>query len=425
MTALARLSLANNSLSGTIPSSICNLTSLDALLLSNNNLEGTIPQCFGNLSKSLFIFHLNVNQFSGLIPSSFSKGCGLVSINLNGNKLQGPLPKSLINCQRLRDLDVGNNRIQDEFPFWMEVLPDLRVLVLRANKFYGNMSLPSQTKIPFHNLQVLDISQNRFVGSLPQGYFKNFRAMIEVNETSLSTNDTFFKEYVEMRLTLKGLDQLLQRLLSAFTTIDLSSNRFSGSIPHSIGNLKILKYLNLSHNNLIGNIPSSLGNLSELESLDLSVNKLDGEIPSELTGLTFLAKLNLSMNNFVGQIPQSKQFSTFENDSYVGNLRLCGVPLTRKCNDENGHGMKPQEDDDEEDEFGFIDGFGWRSVVMGYGSGLIVGIGIGYIIIRNGRPRWLVEFFFGIGYNNNNNKKKKKKKKRRSRATPTPTRRRT
>ncbi|XP_057775459.1 receptor like protein 22-like [Salvia miltiorrhiza] len=247
----------------------------------------------------------------------------------------------------------------------MDDLPWLRVLVLRSNKFDGSMSLLSQTKIPFPNLQVLDISQNRFVGSLPQRYFKNFIAMIEVNETNLSNDDTF-RLYVEMRLTLKG------------------------------------------------NIPSSLGNISELESLDLSANKLDGEIPSDLTRLTFLAKLNLSMNNLVGQIPQSKQFSTFENDSYMGNEGLCGVPLMRKCNKENGQRMQPEEDDDKEEEYGFIDGFGWRSVVMGYGSGFIVGIGIGFIIIQKGRPRWLMEFFFGIGYNN-------KKKKRHNRATPTPT----
>ncbi|XP_057785000.1 receptor-like protein 9DC3 [Salvia miltiorrhiza] len=195
-----------------------------------------------------------------------------------------------------------------------------------------------------------------------------------------------------MTITLKGQDQLLTRLLEAFTTIDLSSNNFSGSIPDSIGNLNSLRYLNLSHNNIMGHIPASLGNISVLESLDLSSNKLDGRIPSELTRLTFLAKLNLSMNDLVGQIPRSNQFSTFENDSYVGNLRLCGVPLTRKCNEENGQRMRP-----EEEEYGFIDGFGWRSVVMGYGSGIIVGIGIGCCIIRFGRPRWLVEFFFGVG----------------------------
>ncbi|XP_057798001.1 putative receptor like protein 25 [Salvia miltiorrhiza] len=303
----------------------------------------------------------------------------------------------------------------------MEGLPKLRVLILKSNKFDGNMSLPSRSNLPFQKLQVLDISDNEFVGSLPQTYFKNFRAMMDVkeNKTDLitSSDDFDFLRYVEMRITLKGLDLLLKRLLKTFTTIDLSSNNFSGSIPDSIGNLNSLRYLNLSHNNLMGHIPASLGNISVLESLDLSSNKLDGGIPSELTRLTFLAKLNLSMNDLVGQIPQSTQFSTFDNDSYVGNMGLCGFPLTRKCNDENGHRMPPEEEDDEDDEYGFIDGFGWRSVVMGYGSGIIVGIGIGCWIIRFGRPRWLVEFFFGVGYTYKKNKKKKKTRKRAT--TPT------
>ncbi|XP_057796871.1 receptor-like protein 9DC3 [Salvia miltiorrhiza] len=226
----------------------------------------------------------------------------------------------------------------------------------------------------------------------------------EIQTEIYNYEDLNFVAYMEMTITLKGQDQLLNRLLEAFTIIDLSSNKFSATIPHSIGDLNSLRYLNLSHNNFMGHIPASLGNISVLESLDLSSNKLDGGIPSELTRLTFLEKLNLSMNDLVGQIPQSNQFSTFDNDSYVGNLRLCGVPLTRKCNEENGQLIGPEEEDDEEEEYGFIDGFGWRSVVMGYGSGFIVGIGIGYIIIRNGRPSWLVEFFFGVGYN----KKKKR-----------------
>ncbi|XP_047944430.1 receptor-like protein 9DC3 [Salvia hispanica] len=221
--------------------------------------------------------------------------------------------------------------------------------------------------------------------------FNNFRAMIEPVEIEYDE----FQSDLEMRLILKGQDRLIDRLLDTFTTLDLSSNRFTGTIPPSIGNLKILRYLNLSHNTLTGHIPSSLRNMSELESLDLSTNKLDGEIPNDLTRLTFLAKLNLSTNNLVGQIPQSNQFSTFENDSYMGNLGLYGVPLTRKCKEDDGKSIQPAEEED--DENGFIDGFGWRCVVMGYGSGFVVGIGIGYMIIRSGRPRWLVEFFFGVG----------------------------
>ena len=96
--------------------------------------------------------------------------------------MEGKLPKSLANCKDLQGLDVGNNRIHGNFPYWMEALPQLRLLVLRSNSFDGNMSMASRTKLPFPELQVLDISQNAFSGSLPKRYIKNFKAMMEVKE---------------------------------------------------------------------------------------------------------------------------------------------------------------------------------------------------------------------------------------------------
>ncbi|XP_047953021.1 receptor-like protein 9DC3 [Salvia hispanica] len=198
------------------------------------------------------------------------------------------------------------------------------------------MLVASNTKLPFPKLQVLDVSHNAFIGSLPERYLNNLRGMIDAKENQTDDGENLFLKYIKLRLTLKGLDQLLQRLLNTFTTIDLSSNKFSGTIPPSIANLTSIRYLNLSHNTIGGHIPASLGDMSILESLDLSSNKLDGEIPRELAKLTFLAKLNLSMNNLKGKIPQFGQLSTFENNSYAGNVGLCGFPLTRKC--EGGDG---------------------------------------------------------------------------------------
>lgn len=63
----------------------------------------------------------------------------------------------------------------------------------------------------------------------------------------------------------------------------------------------------------------------------------------------------------------------FEIDSYVGNLGLCGVPLTRKCENKT----RPEEED----------GFGWKSAVMGYGCGFIVGIGMGYCVLRSWKAK--------------------------------------
>ncbi|CAI5957075.1 unnamed protein product [Closterium sp. NIES-65] len=51
LTSLTKIDLANNSLSGSLPTSLGNLTRLDTLVLGYNNLSGIIPPTLGNLMK--------------------------------------------------------------------------------------------------------------------------------------------------------------------------------------------------------------------------------------------------------------------------------------------------------------------------------------------------------------------------------------
>ncbi|MBA0812941.1 hypothetical protein Gohar_026854, partial [Gossypium harknessii] len=155
-----------------------------------------------------------------------------------------------------------------------------------------------------------------------------------------------------------------------------------------VQDLKSLHVLNLSYNGLFGPIPSALGSLTELESLDLSRNSFSGKIPPQLTSLTFLAVLNLSYNQLDGRIPESNQFGTFSNDSYIGNPRLCGVPLTRKCNEVGSKMLPPKEDEDL-----WIDGLSvWKVVLMGYGCGLVIGFSIGYTVLNEFGNKWIAIF---------------------------------
>ncbi|KAG5560025.1 hypothetical protein RHGRI_003342 [Rhododendron griersonianum] len=163
--------------------------------------------------------------------------------------------------------------------------------------------------------------------------------------------------------------------------MDLSSNKFSGEIPESLGNLKGLQVLNISKNNLIGVFPSSLANLTNLESLDLSRNLLSGEIPQQLTKLTFLSVLNVSHNRLTGPIPRGKQFDTFDNSSYGENMGLCGVPLTRLCkNSEMSPPPPPAHNSQGDEGLEFSRSIYWMVIIMGYGSGLIVGLVIGQML---------------------------------------------
>ncbi|XP_059663932.1 receptor-like protein 6 [Cornus florida] len=187
-----------------------------------------------------------------------------------------------------------------------------------------------------------------------------------------------------LTLTNKGVQIVYLYILNIFTAIDLSSNRFEGEIPESIGILKCLHMLNLSNNNLIGQIPSSLGNLTEIESFDISKNKLSGEIPEQLTHLTFLEFFNVSFNHLRGPIPRERQFNTFPNNSYEGNLGLCGDPLPNKC--DNSYALLPPPllsnfKQDGDHSWLTIDKSDWIVICMGYGGGLVVGLIIGHSLV--------------------------------------------
>ncbi|PIN17275.1 Leucine-rich repeat protein [Handroanthus impetiginosus] len=369
LTRLRYLQLNSNNLTRQIPSSICNLSSLEVLHLSENILQGRIPQCLGNFSTSLSVLALKENQLHGPISATFANGNKLEYLNLNGNKLQGPLPKSLHKCRCLQDL----------FPFWIETLPELQVLVMKSNKFHGNMlsdHLRNDNILPFPKLQIFDISHNKFTGPLPYGYFKNFVAMMNVKVNRTEGRNRFADPVI---LVLKGSEQNLVGTLITFTLIDFSDNQFYGSIPYSIGKVNLLTYMNLSYNMFERTIPTSFGNLSE--------------IPWQLTRLSFLSSLNLSNNLLSGPIPQfGGQFPMFENNSYMGNPGLCGRPLTKNCKyDDDGKAAPPSLSKE------------------GCGCGFVFGDIMGYLALLYGRSTWLLNIFFGVRWKINGNYRRRVK----------------
>ncbi|GLT35521.1 hypothetical protein SLA2020_099670 [Shorea laevis] len=379
------LFISGNNLTGEIPCSYCNFTSLRFLVLANNSLGGKIPECLGNLI-NLITLNLRMNKFHGRIPNLFVDNSFLSTLNLNGNQLEGILPRSLVNCSFLEIIDVGNNNLNDTFPHWLGVLPSLKVLVLRSNRFRGAIS-NSMLAFYFSQLRIIDVAHNDFMGLLPSNYFKILKGMRDVVAADKAKLEYIGSGYYmdSVKVVIKGFEVELVRILKIFTTIDFSSNQFHGPIPNELGELNSLLLLNLSHNSLNGQIPSSLGKLVELESLDLSSNKLEGRIPNQLTNLTFLSVLNLSHNELVGHIPEGKQFDTFSNDSYIGNSRLCGFPLTKKCEAPR----PPSSQFDEEDYSTVV--FEWKFALAGYGCGLVLGLSLGYIAFTIGKPWWVVK----------------------------------
>ncbi|KAG5551569.1 hypothetical protein RHGRI_009842 [Rhododendron griersonianum] len=245
-----------------------------------------------------------------------------------------------------------------------------------TTRFRGAIESP-KTNLKFPKLRIIDLSHNGFSGTLPSEYFQNWNEMKVVTKVTISS---------------KGTKRLYEKIQSVFVAVDLSDNKFSGEIPESLGSLCGLQALNISENNLTGIILSSFANLTDLESLDLSQNLLSGEIPQQLTKLTFLSVLNVSHNRLTGPIPLGKQFDTFDNSSYGGNMGLCGVPLTMLCGNSETLPPPPPADSSQGDDSEFSTGIYWMVIVMGYGSGLIVGLVTGHTLTTRYHDRFVAIF---------------------------------
>ncbi|XP_061993528.1 receptor-like protein 7 [Rosa rugosa] len=353
----AFISLSSSNLHGFIPRSICTLLFLS--LWKSHVLKRVVQILTNNLTK----------------VGMFSKNCNLETLDISENHIQGQFLKSLVNCTKLEVLNLGNNQITYPFPCFLKNTSTLRVLILRSNKFYGHIGCP-ETSGTWPVLQIIDLANNNFSGEIPANALMTWQAMMAKQDDPPSKlNHLQFQDvgdyriYYQDTITVinKGIEIELVKILTVFTSIDFLCNKFDGSIPKEIGELKSLYALNLSNNAFIGAIPASLSSLSQLESLDLSKNNLSGQIPPQLTQLTFLSFLNLSYNQLVGRIPSSNQFSTFPEDSFEGNKDLFGPPLnkddTSRFSPPTSYKFHPNQRDQVDwdlisVEIGFIFGFG-------------------------------------------------------------------
>nr|XP_004240813.1 receptor-like protein 43 [Solanum lycopersicum] len=409
---LRYLNLENNFLQGSLYQSFCDMVMLEILILAQNNFSGSIPDCLGNSKSLIYILDLRMNKFHGEIPRFLPTR--LEYLGLYGNQLTGQVPRSLVNYTSLEAIDLGNNKLNDTFPIWLEKFPYLRVLILKSNLFHGPIG-DFESEFPFPELRIFDLSCNGFTGTLPSKFFKSFRGMMDVNEKKTGitqvTKRTLRGYLYHVSLMIKG-NEFNMRITPIMTSVDLSSNRFEGDIPNSIGSLSSLVLLNLSHNIFHGHIPAEFTKLQQLEALDISWNRLIGEIPGPLSSLTFLEVLNLSYNHLAGRIPIGKQFNTFPNDSYCGNPGLCGFPLSKECGNNNESPLEHEDDDSF-----FMSGFTWEAVVIGYGCGMIFGLLIGGLMFLLGKPKWYVNFAEDIAQQISA-KKGTRQKKRRQRRGP-------
>lgn len=132
------LDLRGSGVTGKIPNSLSNLSSLTILDLSVNQLNGTVPVSLGKL-KMLNSLNLSHNRLSGSIPDEFWSLSNLTLLDLSGNNLTGKLPNS--------SSSIGSNA---------------SIVNLSNNSYYG--AIPVSFAAFFSNLSLADLSSNYFDG---------------------------------------------------------------------------------------------------------------------------------------------------------------------------------------------------------------------------------------------------------------------
>ncbi|KAK8450320.1 hypothetical protein SEVIR_6G005300v4 [Setaria viridis] len=238
-----------------------------------------------------------------------------------------PQDETIDGFENLQILTLDGCPLVGQIPPWLSKLKKLEVLDLSSNRLTG--LIPSWIN-RLELLFFLDISSNMITGDIPMALME--MPMLQYKKNSAKLDMKF------LELPVYWTQSHQYRMLNAFPSVlNLGNNRFTGTIPPEIGQLKMLNVINFSSNGFSGEIPQEICKLTNLQMLDLSNNHITGELPSALSGLHFLSLFNVSNNELEGPIPTGAQFDTFSNSSYGGNPNLCGALLSNHCISVSSH----------------------------------------------------------------------------------------
>ncbi|KAF3972968.1 hypothetical protein CMV_003582 [Castanea mollissima] len=188
------LQLLNNSLTGPIPTTIGNLTKLATLHLSYNELSGSIPASIGHLAALSALF-LNGNQLSGSIPSTIGSLPMLTNLILNTNKLSGSIPASIGHLAALSTLSLTGNQLSGSIPSTIGNLSMLTYLDLRMNKLSElayTMEINEKCDVFSFGVLALETIMGKHPGDL----------ISSLSSSTITTCDMLLKDVLDQRLSL-------------------------------------------------------------------------------------------------------------------------------------------------------------------------------------------------------------------------------
>lgn len=237
-------------------------------------LIGRIHPSIGDFS-ALAEFTVVPGRIYGTLPASMASLKNLRFLGISRNYISGEIPSGIGQLRSLRTIDLSFNILTGKVPPAVAALPALINFIVCRNRLSGSIPwFASQT------LTRLDLKHNYLSGCISPGSLPS-----SLQYLSLSWNN------------LDGaLDRVLIRL-SKLNYVDLSMNKFTGSIPGNLFSFPITN-LQLQRNYFTG--PVLPTRQVSIPSVDLSFNQLTGQIsPLFYT----VQSLYLNNNRFTGEVP--------------------------------------------------------------------------------------------------------------------------
>ncbi|KAK9950978.1 hypothetical protein M0R45_006441 [Rubus argutus] len=252
---VTRIQLGHQSIEGTLPPSLQNLTELMRLELQWNKISGPLPSLSG--LSSLQVLLLSNNQFSSIPSDFFTNMTSLQSVEIDNNPFMAwEVPQTLQSASSLQNFSANSANVTGNIPDFFN-----------ADAFPGLINL----HLAFNYLQ----------GQLPESF-----AQLQLQSLWLNGQQSVGK-------LVGGIDVI--RNMTTLTEVWLHSNGFSGPLPDLSG-LTDLRTLSLRDNLFTGPVPVSLLNLKSLESVNLTNNLLQGPMPSFGKGVS--VDMTEGSNNF-------------------------------------------------------------------------------------------------------------------------------
>lgn len=319
----------NTIITGTIPSALSKLNALQQFSCLYCTLTGKVPDWIGTGWPQLIVLGLSQNTMTGSFPSSIAELTNLVILGLDDNLMTGTLDvlrtmpmleqvylenndfvgnmtdTFLESATRLRTLDISGNQMVGSVPVHLMAWTDFQILDLHDNQLtFFDDAVPANS-----SLALLALDGNPFQGTVPAS-MTNLQYLTHLDLTSTTFTGTMPE--------LIGNEQL-SYLFIANTKFD------KGSIPDSYQSLTNLVDLSLAESLRTGTIPSWLDDLDQLILLDLHSNSLTGTIPSGLAGMKSVEFLLLNRNELSGEIPSNLAFADLLQVIYVDGNSLNGT----------------------------------------------------------------------------------------------------